>query len=65
MAGKHFPGGPATEGHCDVGFAFHVQRGNFTGVSLNDLNFVVIAYTPGNMGAGNWTRYPTVQTQIL
>ena len=51
------PGPPTdpTEGHCDVGFAFHIQEGNFAGVSLNDLNFVVIAYTPGNMGAGNWT----------
>ena len=51
------PGPPTdpTEGHCDVGFAFHIQEGNFTSVSLNGLNFVVIAYTPGNMGAGNWT----------
>ena len=51
------PGPPTdpTEGHCDVGFAFHVQEGDFGGVSLDDLNFVVIAYTPGNMGAGNWT----------
>ncbi len=51
------PGPPTdpTEGHCDVGFAFHIQEGNFAGVPLNDLNFVVIAYTPGNMGAGNWT----------
>ena len=51
------PGPPTdpTEGHCDVGFAFHIQEGDFAGVSLSDLNFVVIAYTPGNMGAGNWT----------
>ena len=48
------PGPPndPTEGHCDVGFAFHIQEGNFKGVSLNDLNFVMIAYTPGNMGRG-------------
>ena len=51
------PGPPTdpTEGHCDVGFAFHIQEGAFGDVTLNDLNFVVIAYTPGNMGAGNWT----------
>ena len=51
------PGPPTdpTEGHCDVGFAFHIQEGDFGGVSLNNLIFVVIAYTPGNMGAGNWT----------
>ena len=38
-----------------MGFAFHIQEGDFGGVSLNNLNLVVIAYTPGNMGAGNWT----------
>ena len=55
-------GGPAvpTEGHCDVGFAFHITEGEFRsvpddGVSLDGLNFVVAAYTPGIMGEGNWT----------
>ena len=50
-------GGPAvpTEGHCDVGFAFHIEDGDLNGVSLNDLSFVVIAYTPGIMGKGNWS----------
>ena len=50
-------GGPAvpTEGHCDVGFAFHISEGQFNGVSLGGLNFVVAAYTPGVMGEGNWT----------
>ena len=44
-----------TEGHCDVGFAFHVEQGDLNGVALNDLNFVVIAYTPGIMGDGHWS----------
>ncbi len=50
-------GGPAvpTEGHCDVGFAFHVEEGDLNGVSLNGLSFVVIAYTPGIMSEGNWS----------
>ena len=49
--------GPAvpTEGHCDVAFAFHIQEGDFQGVALDDLNFVVVAYTPGIMGDGDWT----------
>lgn len=47
--------GMPTEGHCDVGFAFHISQGEFNGTRLDDLNFVVIAYTPGNMGAGDWT----------
>ena len=44
-----------TEGHCDVGWAFHIEEGDFNEVSLAGLNFVVAAHTPGNMGAGNWT----------
>ena len=48
------PGAP-TEGHCDVGLAFHIEEGDFNGVALAGLNFVVAAYTPETMGAGNWT----------
>ena len=50
-------GGPAvpTEGHCDVAFAFHIDEGEYQGVALDDLNFVVVAYTPGIMGDGDWT----------
>ena len=44
-----------TEGHCDVGFAFHIDEGEFNGVALNGLNFVVIGYTPGIMSDGNWS----------
>ena len=49
-------GGPAvpTEGHCDVAFAFHIDEGEYQGVALDDLNFVVVAYTPGIMGDGDW-----------
>ncbi len=49
------PPGAPTEGHCDVGFAFHIEEGEFNGVSLGGLNFVATAYTPGIMGEGNWT----------
>ena len=49
------PGAPPTEGHCDVALAFHIDEGDFNGVSLGNLNFVVAAYTPGIMGAGDWT----------
>ena len=50
-------GGPAvpTEGHCDVAFAFHIDEGDYQGVALDDLNFIVVAYTPGIMGDGDWT----------
>jgi hypothetical protein len=48
-----FGGNPA-EGHCDVGFAFHVDEGAFNGVTLDGLNFVAVFYTPGRMPDGNW-----------
>ncbi len=50
-------GGPAvpTEGHCDVAFAFHIEEGDYQGVVLDGLNFLVAAYTPGIMGDGDWT----------
>ena len=52
------PGGPMTslptQGYCDVGLAFHVDRGSYGGVSIDGLNVVGVAHTPGAMGAGNW-----------
>ena len=47
--------GIPTEGHCDVGFAFHIQEGDFNGIGIGELNFVVVAYTPEAMGLGNWS----------
>ena len=51
------PGPPLepTEGHCDVGLAFHIDQGDYNGVSLAGLNFVIAAHTPGTMGHGGWT----------
>ena len=44
-----------TDGHCDVGFAFHIDQGELDGTALGGLNFVMACYTPGNMADGNWT----------
>jgi hypothetical protein len=44
-----------TKGDCKVALAFHVKQGNFDGVKLDGLNFVVVAMTPGPMAEGNWT----------
>jgi hypothetical protein len=44
-----------TKGHCDVTLAFHIDHGHAGGVSLDDLNFIVVGHTPGVMGAGDWT----------
>ena len=47
--------GEPTEGGCDVGFAFRIKQGDYNAVALAGLTFVIAAYTPGIMGAGNWT----------
>jgi hypothetical protein len=53
------PGAPLTarptQGVCDVVLAFHIDRGKYADVSLDGLNVVVAAHTPGPMGEGNWT----------
>ena len=44
-----------TQGHCDVGLVFHVERGFHGPTQLDGLSFAVLAHTPGPMIAGNWT----------
>ena len=44
-----------TEGHCDMALAFHIEDGDFSGVDLTGLSFVVVMYTPGNMSVHDWT----------
>lgn len=44
-----------TQGPCEVALAFHIDRGNYSGVRLDGLNVVVVMRTPGPMGEGNWS----------
>ncbi len=44
-----------TQGHCDAGLVFHVERGTYGTTKLDGLNFAVLLHTPGPMIAGNWT----------
>src|ERR1700686_1563618 len=44
-----------TEGACEVAFAFHINSGSFSNVSLDGLNVAMIARTPGPMAEGNWS----------
>lgn len=46
--------GDPTHGHCNVALAYHIETGHYGDVTLDDLCFVVVAHTPGAMGAGNW-----------
>ena len=44
-----------TQGHCDAGLIFHVERGSHGTIQLDGLSFAVLLHTPGPMIAGNWT----------
>jgi hypothetical protein len=44
-----------TQGYCDAGLVFHVERGTYGTTTLDGLNFAVLLHTPGPMIAGNWT----------
>ena len=46
---------PPTKGFCDIGFAFHIERGTYGGTSLDGLSVVVAAHADGPMGGGNWS----------
>ena len=35
--------------------AMQIERGSFGGVSLDGIPFVVLGYTPEEMGKGNWS----------
>ena len=52
------PGGMAvrpTKGSCNFAMAFAVDRGSFGPVSLDGLGFIVLGFTPEEMGKGNWS----------
>ena len=44
-----------TQGSCDAGLVFHVERGAYGATKLDGLSFAVLLHTPGAMIAGNWT----------
>ena len=44
-----------TQGYCDAGLVFHVERGVYGTTKLDGLSFAVLLHTPGAMIAGNWT----------
>ena len=44
-----------TQGECNVVLIFHVETGSYEGTSLDGLNVVLAAHTPGPMADGNWS----------
>jgi hypothetical protein len=52
------PGGMAvrpTKGSCTFAMAFAVDRGAYGTVSLDGLGFILLGFTPEEMGKGNWS----------
>jgi len=44
-----------TKGYCNVAMVFHIDAGKYDTVSLDGLNFAIIAHTPDIMGKGDWS----------
>jgi len=44
-----------SKGSCTFAMAMQIERGSFGGVSLDGIPFVVVVYTPEEMGKGNWS----------
>jgi hypothetical protein len=44
-----------TKGDCTVAMTMQIDRGSFGDVPLNGLSFIVLGYTPEEMGKGNWS----------
>ena len=51
------PGQMAVEpskGSCTFAMAFQIERGRYGATALDGLGFIVLGFTPGAMGKGNW-----------
>ena len=44
-----------TKGDCQFAMAFQVERGAFGNVRLDGIGFVILGFTPAEMGKGNWS----------
>lgn len=44
-----------SKGDCQFAMAFQIERGAFGQVRLDGLGFLILGYTPAEMGKGNWS----------
>jgi hypothetical protein len=44
-----------TKGSCTFAMAFHIDRGQYGNVPLGGLGFIIVGFTPEEMGKGNWS----------
>ncbi|WP_419631194.1 DUF1326 domain-containing protein [Thiolapillus sp.] len=43
-----------SEGDCKLLVAWHIDKGHFQQLQLDDLNIALACYSPGHMREGNW-----------
>ena len=44
-----------SKGSCTFAMSFKIERGKFGALSLDGLGFIVVGFTPAEMGKGNWS----------
>lgn len=44
-----------SRGSCTFAMGFQIERGKYGTISLDDLGFIILGYTPEAMGKGNWS----------
>ena len=44
-----------TKGSCTFAMSFKIDNGKFGDVGLDGLGFIIVGYTPEEMGKGNWS----------
>jgi hypothetical protein len=44
-----------SQGSCTFAMTMQIERGSFGSISLDGIPFVVLGYTPAEMGKGNWS----------
>lgn len=44
-----------SKGSCTFAMGFRIEEGNYGNVSLDSLGFVLVGFTPEEMGKGNWS----------
>jgi hypothetical protein len=44
-----------SKGSCTFAMAFKIDQGSYGGTALDGLGFIILGFTPGAMGQGNWS----------
>src|SRR5258705_6110085 len=44
-----------SRGSCTFAMAMRIDRGTFDSITLDGLTFIILGYTPQEMGKGNWS----------